>query len=158
MLERLANWGEFVGGVAVVISLIYLAIQVRSSVRQARVDSYTSVTQLWGQFTSIVGAEEETWRIYYQGTKDFDSLSEEEKARFNFIIGMYFGIVDTIMVHEAAGAFRYPETYQRCLDQAYAIFSQPGAQAWWRRGKGRMFAPKVEEYLLKRRESEGSSG
>ena len=157
MIETLANWGEFLGGVAVVISLIYLAIQVRASVRQARVDSYTSVTQLWGQFTEIIATDEEAWRIYYQGIRDFDSLSEVEQARFSFIISMYFGIVDTIMVHEKGGAFRYPETYQRCLDQAYALFCQPGAQAWWLKARGRVFAPEVEKYLVQRKASEGAS-
>ena len=31
MLEQLANIGEFIGGIAVVVSVIYLAFQVRGS-------------------------------------------------------------------------------------------------------------------------------
>lgn len=38
MSESLANWGEFVGGIAVVISLIYVGLQIRASVAQARLE------------------------------------------------------------------------------------------------------------------------
>ena len=150
MIETLANWGEFVGGFAVIFSLIYLGYQVRSSVRQARIDSYTSVTRMWQEFTASVASDEDSWRIYYQGVRDFDGLTDMERGRFNFLMGMYFGIVDTIMVHEEGGSFDYPDTYQRILDQAYAIFCQPGVQHWWQSAEGRIFAPKAEAYLLRR--------
>lgn len=158
MLEHLANWGEFVGGVAVVISLVYVGVQIRASVKQARIDSLTKITELWAQYSAIVASEPEAWRLFYTGIKDFSSLPDAEQARFNFLMGMYFGIVDTLMVHEEAGTFIYPETYERNLEQAYAVFRQPGVQAWWEsNGRGRVFAPKVETYLLNRlREETGT--
>ena len=155
MLEHLANWGEFIGGIAVVISLIYVGVQLRATVTQARVDSLTKITELWAQYAAVIASDAESWRVYYEGVKDYASLTNAEKARFNFLIGMYFGIVDTLMVHEEAGTFIYPETYRRNLDQAYAVFCQPGVQKWWdTSGKGRVFAPKVEIYLLERLKKE----
>ena len=159
MLEHLANWGEFIGGIAVVISLIYVGVQIRATVRQSRVDSLTKVTELWAQYAAVIASDAEAWRVYYEGVKDYVSLTNAERARFNFLMGLYFGIVDTLMVHEEAGTFIYPETYQRNLDQAYAVFRQPGVQKWWAAsGKGRVFAPKVEIYLLDRlRKENGAS-
>ena len=46
MIENLANWGEFIGAIAVVLSLVYIAVQPRSSVKLARVDSQTRITEL----------------------------------------------------------------------------------------------------------------
>ena len=159
MLEHLANWGEFIGGIAVVISLIYVGVQIRETVRQSRVDSLTKITELWAQYAAVIASDPEAWRVYYEGVKDYVSLTNAERARFNFLMGLYFGIVDTLMVHEEAGTFIYPETYQRNLDQAYAVFRQPGVQKWWEAsGKGRVFAPKVEIYLLDRlRKENGAS-
>lgn len=158
MLENLANWGEFIGGIAVVISLIYVGVQIRASVRQARVDSLTKITEPWAEFSGVVAADAEAWRVFYEGIKEFSSLTPMEQARFNFLMGMYFGIVDTLMVHEQAGTFIYPETYQRNLDQAYAVFRQAGVQQWWEAsGRGRVFAPKVEEYLVDRMQKECAS-
>lgn len=152
MTQNLANWGEFIGGIAVVISLIYVGLQLRATVAQARLDSYTKSTELWAHFTSAVAADGETWRVFHQGTHDYDSLDQEEKSRFGFIISMYFGIMDTIMTHEKAGIYPSSETYQRSLDQAYAVFVMPGVQQWYSRAKGRIFAPDVENYLVSRKE------
>ena len=69
-------------------------------------------------------------------------------AVFNFLIGMYFGIQDTVMVHENLGVWKNNETYQRILEESYRMFRMPGVQSWWREHSGRVFAPRVEAYLL----------
>jgi hypothetical protein len=154
MIETLGNWGEFIGGIAVVISLVYVGLQIRSSVRQTRVDSYTRGTEMWLKYTSIVTSDSETWRIFHHGTRELDSLDHSEQARFGFLISMYFGMIDTFMVHDEAGMQYNPESYRRILEQAFAIYSLPGVQAWWQKGKGRVFAPKVELYLTSRERAE----
>ena len=49
MLEELGNLGDFIGGVAVLVTLIYLSIQIRQNTAQvkigseiARADTYAS--------------------------------------------------------------------------------------------------------------------
>ncbi len=41
-LTQLANLGEFIGGVAVVVTLVYLAAQVRQNTNAIKVSSYRS--------------------------------------------------------------------------------------------------------------------
>lgn len=161
-LEALAAWGEFLGGIgglvaaiAVIASLVFVGVQIRASVRQSRVDSYSTVTALWTNFTSVTAANEESWRVFYTGIRDYDALSEIEQSRFDFLIGMYFGIYDTVMVHESLGVWQNPETYQRTLDESYRMFTMPGVQAWWKKHRGRVFAPRVEAYLVGRARAEG---
>ncbi len=160
-LQALAALGEFVGGVggliaafAVVASLVFVGIQIKASVRQASVDRYSTITSLWTNFTNAVAANEDSWRIFYAGIRDFDALSDEDKARFNFLIGMYFGIQDTVMLHEELGVWQNTETYHRILEEGYRMFSMPGVQSWWRQHRGRVFAPRVEAYLVERMASE----
>ena len=160
-LQTLAALGEFIGGIggiiaaiAVVASLVFVGIQLKASVKQASVDSYSTITSLWTNFTNAVAANDETWRIFHSGIHDYDSLSDVDKARFNFLIGMYFGIQDTVMVHENLGVWKNTETYERILEESYRMFTMPGVQSWWRQNKGRVFAPRVEEYLFKRVELE----
>ena len=38
MLETLANWGEFLGGIAVVVSLLYVGFQIRLNTAERRAD------------------------------------------------------------------------------------------------------------------------
>ena len=162
-IQTLAAIGEFVGGIVGLIaavavggSLIFVGIQVKSSVLQSSIDSYSTITTLWTNFTNATAANDSAWRIFYCGIRDYDALSDIEKSRFNFLIGMYFGIQDTVMVHEHLGVWKNPETYQRTLDESYRMFMMPGVQSWWRQHKGRVFAPRVEKYLVDRAQSEGT--
>ena len=72
-LETLAAWGEFIGGIggliaaiAVVASLIFVGVQIRSSVRQANVDSYSTITSLWTNFTNAVSTNENSWQVFHR--------------------------------------------------------------------------------------------
>ena len=161
-IQTLGAWGEFIGGiggmvaaVAVIASLVFVGMQIRASVRQASVDSYSTVTELWTNFTNATAANDDTWRVFYEGIRDYNALSQMEQSRFGFLIGMYFGIQDTIMVHEDLGVWKNPDTYQRALDESYRMFSMPGVQAWWLKHEGRVFAPRVEEYVVARARAEG---
>ncbi len=160
-LQTLAALGEFVGGIggiiaaiAVVASLVFVGVQIRASVTQASVDSYSTITSLWTNFTNAVAANDEAWRVFHSGIRDYDSLPDSDKARFNFLIGMYFGIQDTVMVHEDLGVWKNTETYERILEESYRMFRMPGVQSWWREHSGRVFAPRVEKYLVSRLESD----
>lgn len=164
-LETLAAWGEFVGGIgglvaaiAVVASLIFVGMQIKASVRQASVDSYSTITSLWTNFTNAVAANEDSWRVFHNGIRDYNALSDMDKSRFNFLIGMYYGIQDTVMVHESLGVWKNPETYNRVMEEGYRIFKMPGVQAWWHSHQGRVFAPRVEAYMIERARNDRRSG
>ena len=47
-LNQLANLGEFIGGVAVLVTLIYLAAQVRSGARERKASSMREATREMG--------------------------------------------------------------------------------------------------------------
>ena len=153
-IESMANYADVLGGIGVIVSLIYVGIQVRRSVIQSRLDTYTRTTQLWSEWTNLVAGTDESARIFHQGCQDFDSLTPQEKMRFNQFASMYFGIVDTIMLHENAGVFPSPNTYTRILDSAYQISRRPGIRRWWEINEGKIFAPDIEKYLLARHKAE----
>ena len=110
--------------------------------------------QIQYTFYLILIPSDDTWQVFYNGIRDYDNLSDSDKARFNFLIGMYFGIQDTVMVHENLGVWKNNETYQRILEESYRMFRMPGVQSWWRQHSGRVFAPRVEAYLLERARAE----
>jgi len=147
MLELLANWGEFLGGIAVVISLIYVGLQVRASVKQSQLDSYTKFAELFTNWTSSIYSNTDSMHIFASGLADYDSLNEEDKIRFNLMMGMYFGIVDTVMAHENKGIYQYPDAYQRHLEMALHYYLMPGVRQWWDQGGRNLPYPHIAQYL-----------
>ena len=56
-LAQLANLGEFIGGVAVLVTLVYLAVQVRQGNDLAEADSAYKVVNTWSTFRQMVASE-----------------------------------------------------------------------------------------------------
>ena len=81
------NWdaigavGEIVGAFAVVISLVYLATQIRIQNRESRAASVHQVIE--GYRSTIAGLyEPEMAEIWVQAMSDFDALSPSQRLRF----------------------------------------------------------------------------
>jgi hypothetical protein len=164
-IQTLGSWGEFLGGIGALVaalgvvgSLIFVGFQLRAAARQSSADSYASVTLLWTNFTNATAANEGSWRIFNEGMREYGSWPRIDQNRFNFLIGMYLGILDTVMVSRELGVWKNEETFERNMNEAYAVFMMPGTQIWWQEHKGRIFAPRVEDYLVARMETERAKG
>ncbi len=77
-LEMIGIAAEVVGAGAVVLSLIYLAVQIRAQNREARVASMHDISvgfrEAISTFTNIENAD-----LVIRGNEDFDQLSDAEK-------------------------------------------------------------------------------
>ena len=81
------NWeaagaiGEIIGAAAVVVSLIYLASQIRTQNREARA---ASVHQVMHEYSEAISSlhEPEMAEIWVRAHEDFDSLSPPQRLRF----------------------------------------------------------------------------
>ncbi|MEC7418977.1 MAG: hypothetical protein VX659_02865, partial [Pseudomonadota bacterium] len=81
------NWdaagaiGEIVGALAVVMSLIYLASQIRIQNREAKISSVHDITEAFRlAITSF--QDEQRAIVYTKALRDFDNLTEAERLQF----------------------------------------------------------------------------
>lgn len=81
-LQELAQIGEFLGGVSVLITLIYLAIQLKGNTRavQSAAAQQTHETLVQGYFE--VARNADLNRIFRTGTIDYTSIDENEAGQF----------------------------------------------------------------------------
>lgn len=87
--------GEVAGAAAVVVTLFYLARQVRESARQDRRVQYAQLNRDFLQLPSAVAHNESFADVFFRGAVDPTSLSESERARF------YSGVLITFRAVEA---------------------------------------------------------
>ncbi|MEH6637297.1 MAG: hypothetical protein V7700_17385 [Halioglobus sp.] len=91
------NWeigaavAEIVGAVAVVISLIYLALQIRAQTNQSRLAAQHEVSNGIRE-VSLLFATEDISDIFVRGNKDFDSMSDAELVRLIVAITNLFRV------------------------------------------------------------------
>ena len=80
-LNQLANLGEFVGGVALVVTLLYVVVQVRQTNSNARASARQALIENWSNTIGDIASSPERCRIAGEAIHHFTDLPEDEQAR-----------------------------------------------------------------------------
>ena len=83
-IDQLGSIGEFVSSIAVVASLIYLAIQVRQNSRETRLASVQRVLEA-SRDTILKLSDAETQQLFERARNGLEELDEIDKRRFHQI-------------------------------------------------------------------------
>ena len=90
-ITTLAAWGEFLGGIAVVVSLLYLASQIRQNSKLMRASSSAVTTEATNAVSRLIAEDAEAARLYWAGLADRGSLSESDRQRLDPMLSMTIG-------------------------------------------------------------------
>ena len=143
--EAISAIGEIVGALAVVITLVYLAIQIREQNRESRAAAIDSLSQQWRGLMSDLSTSETLSDIYLRGLADFDGLSPSEKMRFTTILSQTAQITESLHKHHRLGRLD-PGMWEGYETRMRDVFSNPGVKTWW--GLRRhWFSPQIREYI-----------
>ena len=82
--QLLGNYGEFFGAFAVVVTLIYLAVQIRQNTRATMAESRYSAGQTNTEVCLAIATDPEFSDIWRRGLADLSTLSVEERFRWNY--------------------------------------------------------------------------
>ena len=94
--------GEIAGAVAVIITLIYLARQIREASRQVRINSITSINQLINEGFDPIYANEKYVQIWFRGLESRADLSLEERQLFDLFMARLMNSFTTTPEAKAA--------------------------------------------------------
>ena len=94
--EAISAVSQLVGSLAVVISVLYLAVQLRSSTRVARVAAHRDVTKPFME-------NAELGRVWRTGLENLEALSPEDQARFFHAAYQFMKALETIHYHYVYG-------------------------------------------------------
>lgn len=136
MLDELGNLGDFIGGIAVLVTLVYLAIQIRQNTAQvkigseiARTDTYARSVESFSEFRSLLISDSEMADIYLRGCRDMGSLIPAERLRFYLILQQIFHTVQAALANTTAtGTQLENPAHFFNLD---VMLKQPGIRDWW---------------------------
>ena len=89
------NWdaigavGELLGASAVLITLIYLAVQIRQNTSAVATATYESTMTGFNDINIVVAGNPALASVLDRGCQNPDSLSTEEVVQFNFLLRCY---------------------------------------------------------------------
>ena len=131
------NWNEVAAiaeaaaSFAVVISLVYLAIQVRLQSKQNQMSVINSLTQQWNETIRVFAADKELYEIWMKGLVEFESLPAIERGRFSAILVGLTQIFEGLHLHHRDGKVD-PGLWEGFDNRLRDVFATPGAQCWWK--------------------------
>lgn len=130
-INTAANMAEIAGGIAVLISLIYVGYQIRQSNRIASATALQSV--LDGFIESVMApmiADGELTDIINRGFLSWDSLSTVEKTRFTVAQGRDVLHVQNVMQLHQKGLIDSVDFEAWIAFGAASLISPGGKEAW----------------------------
>ena len=101
--EAISAIGQLVGALAVVISLIYLAREVRSNARATRSATTRSTSDAFNRWAQQLTQHPHLTELYYRGIHDFESLEGADLARFSALMIQAFRYVEAMYYHHLEG-------------------------------------------------------
>lgn len=129
-LDTLSKLGEFVGGFFVVISLVYLAYQVRQNTRSLRAENYGRVLDRMSTLQSAISADAELNRIFTIGAESPGRLTRSERVRFSWALYELIGNAE-FMYHQSRDSTLPAAVWDRWNATLGWWMSHPGMRAWW---------------------------
>lgn len=130
-LSTLAQLGEFFGGIFVVVSLVYLAHQVRQNTRSLRAENYARVLDRLSTLQSNLSSDAELNRIVVVGAQTPEALTRSERVRLTWALYELMGAGEFVF-HQAKQGALPDEIWHRWRATLAWWISQPGIHAWWR--------------------------
>ena len=128
--EMISAIGQMLGAIGVIISLVYLAIQIRSQKQESR---SAAMNTLVTHFSDLLRSQVENadfCALWLRGLHSFDELDGPSKVRFSSHLGRLLRAADSLYLHFLDGTL--DARLWRGFDRTIAdVAAYPGFQKWW---------------------------
>ncbi len=126
MLETLANLGEFIGAIGVIVSIGYLAVQIRQNTKAVRSSSYhQAAEQTWSACLAL--AQDGELAALLAKSRQGEPLTlDEEMRRDSYEAAMIFGFENMLRLHEEG--LLDAEIYRNVIDNSLPYLASQRVQ------------------------------
>ena len=157
------NWdaitaiAELVAAGAVVVSLIYLAAQIRQNTRQVEeqtrshhLSSLSDVGHGFREFRASISRNRQVASVWVRGRADLSQLSDDERLQFDLLAVEWIWSFAMMWLYVQQGVFE-PDLFEHSHRNA-SIYGGPGLEEWWRTAEYRSewpqgFVERLDEVL-----------
>jgi len=127
--QLLGNYGEFVGAVGVVITLGYLAVQIKQNRIQTQSQIEQSLYEQWQTPAKIMADSPQLADLFCRGQKSRSALTEAEQLQFDMFCSLGINTVEfAFRLSEDADTDPDGPTW---LSIAVFFLDSPGGREFW---------------------------
>ncbi len=128
-IQNLGAIGEFIGAISVLLTLIYLSLQIKAQNAIAKADGHRDLIKQVASLHRRID-ERKSAEILVRGSLDLSSLTTAEKIQFDSFFYEYIHICEQVFY---MGRDKYVPagSYDAFMFAAASFISSPGARQWW---------------------------
>lgn len=143
--DAISAISQMIGSVAVVFSVLYLAIQVHRSTNLAKLAAQDAAAAALREVTKPFAENAELARIWRIGLEDLHSLSAEEQARFFHSTYQFLKAFETIHFHHVYGLMDN-QIWQGWCGLLEHYIASPGIDHYWTRRR-ELFSTRFQVFI-----------
>lgn len=134
MLDILGNLGDFIGGIGVIVTVVYLAFQIRQSTASTKSASYQAVVSAVSDWSRTIGSDRDLARIMRIGAQDPSQLDVDEYTQYEMLtISVTRNFENIHYQHQCGGI---PEAaWNGWSFRILSFYAAPGNHTLWQKHK-----------------------
>ena len=144
-LEQLGLIANIVGAIAIVITLVYLAIQIKDNARSSPSAAVTDATTAMQAFYQELGSNPATSKLFLEAVTNPDGLSQQDQFQFVMLMhSCFLGFQRSFfLAREGTLDVALRDSIGTAM---HAVSRSPGMHLYWRQRKA-YFQPEFVEWV-----------
>ncbi len=155
----MVNWeavgaiAERTGAIGVILSLVYLALQIRQNTTQMennaslmRAESERAVKTHGGHFNLTMANSKQLSGVFRRGLENFDALEPDEQVQFSFFFAELLSAMDLAFAERSTGVGG-TAAFDAHLRGVRPLLLTPGGRSFWRIYGGRSGSREFQQYI-----------
>ncbi len=134
-IQDLGSLGELIAAIATLITLVYLALQIRANTRSFRLAAQESTTAASSRFRDALIRDPEVAALWNRALNDFEGLPPDERLRALSMFQEVFYTAQLVFHRVNEGVFPEQHWRRSHLKGLRSMLRNPGAQQWWKRSE-----------------------
>ena len=137
--EAIGAVGEILGAIAVLVTLIYLAAQIRQNSQFVKAATWHSTMRARNEFNFAIATTPELSALLIRARDKSITLDADERERFNSLMWGFFNLFEDSIVQHNNGLLT-PETWESTRWAMAEMLESSGVQDWVSRNRAGLTA------------------
>ena len=142
LLQVLGDLGDFLGAIAVVATLLYLAVQVKQSKVLMEHQGHLNSADQMTKFMTLAAGSPQVSELFVRGTRSREALSEAERFQWDMGISVHLTAVE-FHVRSSPDPRRHPDA-PAWAEIVKMFLAHPGGRDYWRTHREKYYPEFIE--------------
>jgi hypothetical protein len=144
-LEAINALAQLIAAVGVIVSLFYLAAQIRQNTRSMRAMVVDSLAESIADLIRPMAEDRDLMRSFHVVVEDWYSATDDERMRALPLFFSAFKLFENVWFQQGQGTLD-PQQWEGWDAYIRMYYHRPGVKDWWRLRRA-AFAPGFRDYV-----------